>query len=232
MASLLEQDVDSLNEKETLYYTNMLDLFFEDWKKVDDDSKASIYSIQIDQFEAKLGKLETKLKKGDYDKYKSKDKIEKAIKGARQTYSDSKKELDARAEQENEALNGDAEASLRKIALPERKLGYSNESISSKDTNVDETINEANDFINKADTDKINETNLSKTVKNLYNILLAIAIVVAVIVGTYMAIKLITSSVEGKAQIMKMFTPYVIGCIVAFGAFGIWALVMKIFNAM
>lgn len=229
---MLEQDIDSLNEKETLYYINMLDLFFEDWKKVDDDSQASIYSIQIDQFEAKRGKLETKLKKGDYDKYKSKDKIEKAIKGARQTYSDSKKELDARAKQENEALNGDAEASLRDIALPERKLGYSNESISSKDTNVDETISEANDFINKADTDKINETNLSKTVKNLYNILFAIAIVVAVIVGTYMAIKLITSSVEGKAQIKKMFTPYVIGCIVAFGAFGIWALVMKIFNAM
>ena len=62
--------------------------------------------------------------------------------------------------------------------------------------------------------------------------MLAVAIVAAVIIGTYMAVKLITSSVEGQAKIKEMFIPYIVGCVVAFGAFGIWALAMKIFNAM
>lgn len=121
---------------------------------------------------------------------------------------------------------------LKNTELAERKLGYSNESISSKDTNIDETINEADDFIDKAETDKIDQSNLSKTIKSLYYILLGVAIVIAVIIGTYMAIKLITSSAEGKAKIKEMLVPYIVGCVVAFGAFGIWALVMKMFNAM
>ena len=234
LASLLNQEVDGLNEKETLYYIYMLNLFFKDWGKVDDNSEANIYKDQINQFKNKLDEITAKYKKGDYDKYKSKDKIKAAIKAAKNSYKNSKNNLDERAEQEEEALNGDAGESggITVVELPERKLGYSDLSVASKETNVDETIDEANNFIGKAQTDKINQSDLSKSIKSLYNILLAIAIAVAVIVGTYIAVKIVTSSAEGKAKIKEMFLPYVIGCIVSFGAFGIWALVMKMFNTM
>jgi hypothetical protein len=37
-----------------------------------------------------------------------------------------------------------------------------------------------------------------------------------------------TSSVEEKAQVKEALIPYVAGCVVAFGSFGIWRLVMVI----
>ena len=122
---------------------------------------------------------------------------------------------------------------LNILKLPERNLGYYSKSNKVNETTADELISDADDFIKSGDnTNTINQSKLSKTVKSLYNILLAISIVLAVIVGTYLAIKVMISSVEEKAKIKELFIPYVIGCIVAFGAFGIWALVMKVFNSM
>lgn len=57
---------------------------------------------------------------------------------------------------------------------------------------------------------------------NIYNILLAIAIVVAVAIATYLGIQYITSSAMDKAKVKESFLALVLGCIVAFGAFGIW----------
>ena len=37
-------------------------------------------------------------------------------------------------------------------------------------------------------------------------------------------------SVEQKAKVKDSLVPYIVGCIVIFGAFGIWKLVIQILN--
>ena len=64
----------------------------------------------------------------------------------------------------------------------------------------------------------------------VYNILLIIGIVAAVIVGMALGIKLMTGSVSEKAEIKQMLPPYFIGCVVLFGAFTIWKIVIEMLN--
>ena len=61
--------------------------------------------------------------------------------------------------------------------------------------------------------------------------MLGIAVAVAVIIGTVMGIQFITSGVSGQAKIKEKLIPYAIGCVVSFGAFGIWKVVMTILNS-
>ncbi len=129
-------------------------------------------------------------------------------------------------------LNNDYDNKVKEKKLAKRGLGYVESNSDVNEQTIDTTMTEADQFIDLAKDNKIDQSKLAKIVKSLYNALLAVAIVAAVIIGTYMAVKLITSSVEGQAKIKEMFIPYIIGCVGAFGAFGIWALVMKIFNAM
>ena len=69
---------------------------------------------------------------------------------------------------------------------------------------------------------------LSNTV---YNILFILGIVIAVIWGLVIAIKFITGSVEEKAEVKKTLIPYVAGCVVLFGAFTIWKVVVTILQS-
>lgn len=66
----------------------------------------------------------------------------------------------------------------------------------------------------------------------LYNALLIIGIIIAVIVGAILGIKFMMGSVGEKADIKKLLVPYVVGCIIVFGAFGIWKLVVTILANM
>ena len=64
--------------------------------------------------------------------------------------------------------------------------------------------------------------------KTMYNILITIATFVAVLVGGILGVKIMISSADEKAQVKELLIPYVIGCVVVFGAFGIWKLVVTI----
>ena len=66
----------------------------------------------------------------------------------------------------------------------------------------------------------------------IYNFLLVIAIIIAVIVGLIIAIKFITGSVTEKAKIKETLIPYIAGCVVIFGAFTIWKLIIEIMKAV
>lgn len=72
------------------------------------------------------------------------------------------------------------------------------------------------------------------TVENMsemiYNALFIVAIIAVVIVGLIIGIKFMTGSASEKAQVKETLIPYVVGCVVVFGAFGIWKLVINIFN--
>lgn len=98
-----------------------------------------------------------------------------------------------------------------------------------------EIISEGKDFINKGQSDaenKIGSENLKNMSDTLYNILLVVGIIAAIIVGLIMGIKFILGGIEDKAEIKGMLIPYIIGCVVVFGAFAIWKAVVDILQSM
>lgn len=104
----------------------------------------------------------------------------------------------------------------------------------SNDTNItiEDVIGGADDFIT-AGTSQDNPLDIAG-IKNVtdvvYNIFLAVGIIVAVIVGLLIGIKYMTGSVSQKSDIKQLFLPYIVGCVVIFGAFGIWKIVVELLN--
>lgn len=76
----------------------------------------------------------------------------------------------------------------------------------------------------------IDEKGLQDFSDTMYNTLLLIGMVLAVIIGTVIGIKLMVSSVEEKAKIKEILIVYFIGCIVLVGAFSIWKIVITIMD--
>lgn len=93
-------------------------------------------------------------------------------------------------------------------------------------------ISAGDDFLNSGDPadSVIDETKLSNVSSKIYNILLVCGIGVAVIVGAVLGITFIMSSAEGKAKVSETLVPYIVGCFVVFGAFGIWKIAIEIGN--
>lgn len=75
------------------------------------------------------------------------------------------------------------------------------------------------------DKDKLNEGQ-----SLIFNILLAVGVILTVIIGGYLGIKFMMASAEDKAQIKEMMIPYVLGCVVIYGAFGIWKIVITVLD--
>ena len=103
---------------------------------------------------------------------------------------------------------------------------------SAEKSTVDDVMEGAQDFINKGQEglDQINEGQLQSTSDFIYNLLLAIALVVAVVIGMVIGIQFMTASVEEKAKIKESLLPYAVGCVVVFGAFGIWKLAINVLS--
>lgn len=98
-----------------------------------------------------------------------------------------------------------------------------------------EVIIEADKFIDKgqAGSTKIfSEEDLKALSNTIYNILLVVGIVIAVLLGAILGIKFIMEGAEGKAEVQKALVPYVMGCIVIFGAFTIWKIVVLVLQGL
>jgi len=80
---------------------------------------------------------------------------------------------------------------------------------------------------NKIPIPILDEEQLQRTVNQVYNILLTIGIGLSVLVGAMLGIKYMISSVEEQAKIKETLIPYVLGCFVVFGAFGIWKIIIE-----
>lgn len=78
--------------------------------------------------------------------------------------------------------------------------------------------------------DTINTTALKTTSDYIYNTLLAIAIIVAVIVAMVLGIQFMIASADEKAKVKEALMPFIAGCIVVFGAFTIWKVAVNIGN--
>ncbi len=123
------------------------------------------------------------------------------------------------------------------IFLGTNNIAYASEKIeiaaSSEGTNryegqtIDETIRGADDFIHGADVNEaLDQDYIKDSVGDIYNIFLAIGIVIAVIWGIVIGIIFMMGSAEGKAEMKESLLSYVIGCVIIFGAFGIWKIVI------
>lgn len=108
------------------------------------------------------------------------------------------------------------------------------ESAVSNTVSIDGFMGDAKNFIK--DGEKEGETVFDKTgLKSIsdvvYNTLLAVGMVAAVAVGIFLGIKIMMASTEEQATYKEMLIPYFIGCIVIFGAFGIWKIVVNILQS-
>ena len=98
---------------------------------------------------------------------------------------------------------------------------------SSETVSTEDILQGATDFINQGSGNSpINEENLKNASDMIYNTLLAVGLVLAIIWAFFLGIKFMTGSVEEQAKVKESVKVFIIGCIVLFGAFGIWRLVL------
>ena len=95
---------------------------------------------------------------------------------------------------------------------------------------LEETIKQGSEFSSGGDIGQTNidQKQIRENSNIIFNTLLGIGTAVAVMIGGILGIKFMMASAEGKAQIKEMLIPYIIGCAVIFGAFGIWKLIITV----
>lgn len=102
---------------------------------------------------------------------------------------------------------------------------------------LDGIIDAGDNFINEGKTESqkneaINYEEFRLTTNNIGSILTTLGIVLAVIIGGILGIQIMWGSIEQQVKAKEMIMPYVVGCIVIFGAFGIWKLAVTIFSQL
>ena len=81
------------------------------------------------------------------------------------------------------------------------------------------------------DIDEVINTNeLENTSDYIYNVLLSIGIMVAIIVAMILGIQFMVASADEKAKVKEALLPFIVGCIVVFGSFTIWKIVVNMGN--
>ena len=93
-------------------------------------------------------------------------------------------------------------------------------------------IQDGKEFTEKAQGTAIDDTDIKKFSDIVYNVVLSIGMIIAVIVGSILGIQYMYSSVEERAKSKQNLVVYFIGCVVLLGAFGIWKIVIEIFNTI
>lgn len=96
---------------------------------------------------------------------------------------------------------------------------------------IEDVLNAGSSFINAgANTNTIvpQEDSIKATSDLIYNVLFIFGILIIIIWGMVLGIKFITGSVEQQAEVKKGLMPYGVGCIIIFGGFTIWKIVVNI----
>ena len=95
---------------------------------------------------------------------------------------------------------------------------------------IDGIVSGADNFIGAGkDGDSLLGEDAVKEFSDLmYNALLAVGIIAAVIVGTILGIKIAAAGTEERAQTKELLVPYFVGVVILFGAFAIWKIVVNI----
>lgn len=95
---------------------------------------------------------------------------------------------------------------------------------------ITDIINSGKNFMQRGNV-QIDSTQIQPLSNTIYNILFALGLGIAVIIAAVLGIKFILGSAEEKADIKGMLIPYIVGCAVIFGAFGIWKAIVDIMQS-
>ena len=100
-------------------------------------------------------------------------------------------------------------------------------------TTISNIIQGADGFItNGSSSDMIAGDKIKNLSDIIYNVLLILWTVIAVIVGSVLGIQFITGSLGEKADVKKNLIVYLVGCVIIFGAFGIWKLLLQLLEPL
>ena len=184
-----------------------------------------------DTYEDALIAFQNSLKNAQNATDGQKDKADETItelEGSKETTENEKDNADLISDVTTGAVDGDD----LKTDTPGSTL-YTNKPEKIGDTtssgSLDDLIGDADSFVSDANTTGVgvvDASSLQDFSKVFYNILLEIGIAVAVIVGIILGINFMTASVEEKADIKQLVVPYIVGCLVVFGGFGIWSIIV------
>ena len=107
---------------------------------------------------------------------------------------------------------------------------YAANEINQQKSNWGDIFSIGDDFIKKGSDSQntINEEQLRSDASSIFKILSTIGVILSVIIGGILGIKFMMASAEDKAQIKEMLIPYVVGCVVIYGAVTIWLIIVKI----
>lgn len=97
-----------------------------------------------------------------------------------------------------------------------------------KTDGMTDIFSDARKFVNRGRSNQ-NDFDIASfkiNIDTIYTILLTVGIALTVIIGGILGIKFMMASAEDKAKIKEAMIPYVIGCIVIYGAFFIWKTVI------
>ena len=94
----------------------------------------------------------------------------------------------------------------------------------------DTVFDSADNFIEigKQAENQIDNEQLKSASSDIYNLLSTFGIVLSVIVGAILGINFMMASAEDKAKVEEALVPYIIGCVVIFGASTIWKICMHV----
>ena len=121
---------------------------------------------------------------------------------------------------------------LINIMLSLISTGYE---VKAKDTDghtLDGIISGADSFISARDkdADTISTDDMKDISDGIYNVLLTIGIIIAILIASILGIQFMIATAEDKAKIKESIIPFIVGCIVVFGAFAIWRAIVIVFK--
>ena len=94
-------------------------------------------------------------------------------------------------------------------------------------------VDDADNFLESADKNVIvGKSQLKEASNEIYNTLTSVGMIIAVIVGIILGITYMMTGAVDKAKVKESIMPYLLGCIIIFGAFGIWKLVINVMNGV
>lgn len=87
---------------------------------------------------------------------------------------------------------------------------------------IDKVISTGKNFISAGDSEVVNENNLKSVSNDVVKLLTTIGMIASVGVFMILGIKYMLGAAEAQAEVKKTMIPFLVGCIVIFGAFAIW----------
>lgn len=95
-------------------------------------------------------------------------------------------------------------------------------------------VEDADSFL-EASSEKdigIDKSKLDEASDDIFNMISSIGMIIAFIVGIILGINLMITAADEKAKAKEALIPYVVGCVVMFGAFGIWKIMVNTFSGL